>query len=231
MFLRFKEFKTESEKQTGRALCMLVSDGGGEFLNNDFKTFCASKGIIHHVSPAYSPQNNGMAERANQTALVKAQCLLVQSKLPKMFWAKAVNTAKHLSNLNPSATRKMIIPYEIWTGRKANLDVLRPFGCLTYLLIPKERRTFKLFPTAEKGLLLGYKNDFSSYRIYKLNERKVVKVRNITFDEANFPGLKEQEEVQYSFPILSCAHEFNPEPFPILSCAHEFNLEPGRQGC
>jgi hypothetical protein len=197
-FSQFKQFKTESEKQTGRALRMLVSDGGGEFLNDDFKTFCASEGIIHHVSPAYSPQNNGMAERANQTILVKARCLLVQSKLPKTFWAEAVNTATHLSNLTPSATRKMTIPYEVWTGRKANLDVLRPFGCLTYSLIPKERRTFKLFPTAEKGLFLGYENDFSSYRIYKLDERKVVRVRNITFDEAKFPGLKDQEDADIS---------------------------------
>jgi hypothetical protein len=197
-FPRFKEFKTESEKEKGRVLRMLVSDGGGEFLNDDFKTFCASEGIIHHVSPAYSPQNNGMAERANQTILVKAQCLLVQSKLPKTFWAEAVNTATHLSNLTPSATRKMNIPYKIWKGSKANLDVLQPFGCLTYLLIPKEQRTFKLFPTAEKGLFLGYENNFSSYRVYKLEDRKVVRVCNITFDEFNFPGLKDQEDADIS---------------------------------
>jgi hypothetical protein len=179
-FARFKEFKVESEKQTGRVLHMLVSDGGGEFINNEFKMYCASEGIIQHVSPAYSPQNNGMAEHANQTILVKAQCLLVQSKLPKTFWAEAVNTATQLSNLTPSATRKMKIPYETWTGRKPNLDVLRPFGCLTYVLIPQELRTFKLFSTADKGLFLGYENDFSSYRVYKLNERKVVRVRNIS---------------------------------------------------
>jgi hypothetical protein len=71
-FGRFKDFKAESEKQTGRVLRMLVSDGGGEFINEDFRSFCASEGIVHHVSPAYAPQNNGMAEQANQTILVKA---------------------------------------------------------------------------------------------------------------------------------------------------------------
>jgi hypothetical protein len=193
-FARFKEFKAKAERQTGSLLCMLVSNGGGEFLNDNFKDLCASEGIIHHVLPAYSPPNNGMAEQANQTILVKARCLLAQLKLPKSFWEEAVNTATQLSNLTPSVTRKMSIPYEIWTGRKVNLDVLRPFGCLIYCLIPKKRRTFKLLPTGEKGLFLGYENDFSSYRVYKLNERKFVRVRNITFDESSFPGLKEHTD-------------------------------------
>ncbi|KNZ58804.1 hypothetical protein VP01_185g6 [Puccinia sorghi] len=51
---------------------------------------------------------------------------------------------------------------QVWTGRSVNLNVLRPFGCLTYSLIPKEKQVFKLHPTAEKGIMLGYDNDFSS---------------------------------------------------------------------
>ncbi|PLW34182.1 hypothetical protein PCASD_13301 [Puccinia coronata f. sp. avenae] len=96
-----------------------------------------------------------MEERANQAILTKARCLLVQSKLPKMFWADAINTATQLSNLTPSSTCRMKVPYETWTGRTANLDVLQPFGCLTYVLIPKEKREFKLNPTAEKGIMIG----------------------------------------------------------------------------
>ncbi|KNZ58954.1 uncharacterized protein VP01_1827g4 [Puccinia sorghi] len=96
-----------------------------------------------------------------------------------------------LSNLTPLKTRKMKIPYQIWTGQSVNLDVLRPFGCLTYLLIPKEHRVFKLNPTAEKGIMLGYENEFSSYWILKLEDKKIIRVRNVKFEEFTFPGLKE----------------------------------------
>jgi transposase InsO family protein len=116
------EFKNSVKKDTKKSIRLLVSDGGGEFVNDKFKEFCTAKGIAHHVTPAYTPQNNGMAERANQAILTKARCLLVQSKHPKMFWSDAINTATQLSNLTPSNTRRMKVPYETWTGRKANLE-------------------------------------------------------------------------------------------------------------
>lgn len=45
---------------------------------------------------------------------------------------------------------------------------------------------------AEHGIMLGYENDFSSYRILKLESRKIVQVRNFKFYEYIFPGLQEQ---------------------------------------
>ncbi|KNZ62459.1 uncharacterized protein VP01_12680g1, partial [Puccinia sorghi] len=50
---------------------------------------------------------------------------------------------------------------------------------------------FKLNPTAERGIMLGYENDFSSYWILKLDDRKIVRVRNVKFEEFIFPGLNE----------------------------------------
>ena len=84
----------------------------------------------------------------------------------------------------------MKILYKVWTKRKANLEFLRPFGCLTYSLIPKERQTFKLNPTSEKGIMLGYKNNLSSYQIYKIVNKVAVRVQNVRFDKSVFPGLK-----------------------------------------
>lgn len=132
-----------------------------------------------------------MAKQANQTILVKASCLLAQSKIPNSFWAEAVNNTTLLSNLTPSNTRNMKIPYEMWTGRTFNFELPCPFGCLSYFLIPKELHQFKLNPTAERGIMLGYENDLLLYRIFKLEDKKIMHVRNIKFEEFNFPGLKE----------------------------------------
>ncbi|KNZ51239.1 DEHA2D06061p protein, partial [Puccinia sorghi] len=80
-----------------------------------------------------------------------------------------------LSNLTLSITRNLLIPFHTWTGCSFNWEVLRPFGYLIYSLIPKERRNFKLNPTVERGIMLGSENDFSSYCIFRLEERKVVR--------------------------------------------------------
>ncbi|KNZ50663.1 DEHA2D06061p protein, partial [Puccinia sorghi] len=93
----------------------------------------------------------------------------------------------------------------------------RPFGCLTYSLIPKERRNFKLNPTAERGIMLGYENNFSSYCIFKLEERNVVRVCDIKFDKFTFPGTTEEEEISKIFDAPSCDHQVEkggPEEIP-----------------
>ncbi|KNZ44674.1 putative signal peptide protein [Puccinia sorghi] len=43
--------------------------------------------------------------------------------------------------------------------------------------------------TAETGIILGYKNAFLSYRIFKLEAKIVMQVRNVQFEEFSFPGL------------------------------------------
>ncbi|KAI7957951.1 hypothetical protein MJO29_006168 [Puccinia striiformis f. sp. tritici] len=43
--------------------------------------------------------------------------------------------------------------------------------------------------------MLGYENDFSLYRIYKLLSRKVFSIRNVKFDESVFPGLTGQSPI------------------------------------
>lgn len=161
-FEKFKEFKIMAEEQTNKHLKVAVSDGGGEFINERFKTYFSNEGIAHHVAPPYTPQNNGLAERTNQTILSESRCLLNQSKLPKSFWEEAVKTAAEISNLSLSKTREISIPYEVWHNKKADLDLLRTFGFLVYALICKAQSSFKLNPTDEKELFLGYENDFST---------------------------------------------------------------------
>jgi transposase InsO family protein len=65
----FEKFKTFYEKQTGCQLKKLVTDGGGEFCNNTLSALLEAEGIQHNVLPPYTPQHNGVAERANHTIL------------------------------------------------------------------------------------------------------------------------------------------------------------------
>jgi transposase InsO family protein len=62
-FSKFKEFKAEAEKQSGKFVKVLRSDGGGEYNSKDFAYFCRQQGIIMQTTTRYTPQQNGVAEK------------------------------------------------------------------------------------------------------------------------------------------------------------------------
>lgn len=64
VFATFKEWKTETENQTGRKIKYLRSDNGGEYTSNEFTDYCKHEGIIRHFAVKKNPPQNG-AERMN----------------------------------------------------------------------------------------------------------------------------------------------------------------------
>ncbi|GJV23248.1 zinc finger, CCHC-type containing protein [Tanacetum coccineum] len=75
---------------------------------------------------------NGLAERMNKTLMDKVRCLLIQTELPKTFWAEAICTAAYLINRSPSTTIKKKTPMEMWSGHPSDYGMLRIFGCVAY---------------------------------------------------------------------------------------------------
>ena len=61
---------------------MVRSDHGGEYVE-PFGAFCAQHGIIHEVTPPYSPQSNGLGERKNRTVKEMMNAMLLSSGLPQ----------------------------------------------------------------------------------------------------------------------------------------------------
>jgi transposase InsO family protein len=152
-----------AKNQTGKTLKRVISNNGGEFKNLFFEDFCQRRGIVQQFAPAYTPQDNGVAEQFNHAILDKACCIFAQDKLSPRYWGEAVITATDLCNLLPSSTRDFLTPYKTWFGRPCpNLSKLCAFGCLAYVLIPEQLQTSKLQPRCEKGIFLGYVNDFST---------------------------------------------------------------------
>lgn len=81
----FKEFKTWAELKLNRKIKMFRSDRGGEFMSNEMSRFLKSSGIEHQKSVALSPQQNGRAERWQQTIVFKAEAMRHQAGLSNGF--------------------------------------------------------------------------------------------------------------------------------------------------
>ena len=60
-FDMFLSYKAEVENQLDRKIKRIRSDRGGEYI--PLNDYCEKEGIIHEVTPPYSPESNGVAER------------------------------------------------------------------------------------------------------------------------------------------------------------------------
>ncbi|KRZ09050.1 Retrovirus-related Pol polyprotein from transposon TNT 1-94 [Trichinella pseudospiralis] len=63
-----------------------------------FAEFLMRKGIRHERTIPETPQQNGVAERMNQTLVEKARTMLIDANLSPDLWAEAVGTANYLRN-------------------------------------------------------------------------------------------------------------------------------------
>lgn len=157
----------------------------GEYISNDLKNYCNSKGIRISYTVPYNPEMNGIAERLNRNLQEKALAMLVAGGLDRKFWNEAISTANYIKNRCPtSAFGKQFInktPAELWYGKRPDISNIRIFGSICYNHIPAEKRK-KLEPKAQKCTLMGYASD-NSYRLWDIENNKLIIGRNVTFNE------------------------------------------------
>jgi transposase InsO family protein len=111
-FTMFKYFKALVEKEIGSSISCLRTDRGGEFTSIEFNEFCKSEGIKRQLTAAYTPQQNGVAERRNRTVMNLVRSILSEKKVPKCFWAEAVNWITHVLNRSPTTVVQDVTPEE-----------------------------------------------------------------------------------------------------------------------
>ncbi|KAJ0566009.1 putative RNA-directed DNA polymerase [Helianthus annuus] len=181
-FEYFKKFKALVENETGHYVKCLRSDRGGEFTSQEFNIFCEKEGIQRQLTAAYTPQQNGVAERRNRTLINMVRCLLAEKEMPKHFWAEAVVWACHVLNRCISRSLDKMVPEEIWTGVKPSVGHFRVFGSVGYAHVPVQLRT-KLDDKSHKCIFLGVSIESKAYRLYDPITKKLVISRDVIFDE------------------------------------------------
>jgi transposase InsO family protein len=97
-----KNFQAAVEVETGCKLKALRTNRGGEFTSAEFGQYCAERGVHRQLTAPYSPQQNGVVERRNQSVVAMARCMLKAKHLPGYFWGEAVSTAVHILNRVPT---------------------------------------------------------------------------------------------------------------------------------
>lgn len=139
-FVTFKNYKSLVEKETDSYIKTLRTDRGSEFTSQEFTNFCNAYGIHRQLTAAYTPQQNGVAERKNRTIMNMVRSVLSEKGIPKSFWPEAVNWTIHILNRSPTPVVRNITPEEAWSGSKPSVDYFRVFGCVSYVHIPDKKK-------------------------------------------------------------------------------------------
>jgi hypothetical protein len=149
----------------------------------------------------YTPQQNGVAERKNQTIMNMARTILKEKSLSNRFWVEAVACSVYLLNRSPTTSLKMKVPQEAWSGTKLNVAHLRTFGCIVYAHIPSELRK-KLDDKNEKCIFTRYSETSKAYRLYNPITKKLILSRDVRFLENQFWNDSENQQMDSQNPLL-----------------------------
>ena len=166
LFSIFKKFHAEIRTQFNTSIRILRSDNAKEYFSTPLSSFMSSHGILHQLSCAYTPQQNGVAERKNRH-LVETTCtLLLHHKVPQRFWGDAILAACYLINRMPSSVLHDHIPHSILLPTQSLFYFPpRVFGCVCFVHILKPGQD-KLSAKATKCVFLSYSCLQRGYRCY-----------------------------------------------------------------
>jgi hypothetical protein len=129
---------------------------------------------------AYTPQQNGVAERMNKTLLERTRAMLKAAGLGKPFWTEAVNTTCYVINRSPSTAIEMKTSMEMWTRKPADYSRLHIFGSSVHVMY-NTQEVSKLDSKSRKCVFLGYANGVNGYRLWDPTTHKVVISRDVIF--------------------------------------------------
>ncbi|KNZ56357.1 hypothetical protein VP01_2422g1 [Puccinia sorghi] len=158
-------------KRFGYHPTTIHSDRGSEFINSSLKEYCENHLIKQRTSDAYTPQQNGLAERFNRTILESMRTILEDSGVSKKYWNEIA---------------------ALFKNRTLPLSYFYPIGNRVSALILPEKFFSKLEPKGELGILVGYNEELRSYRVLT-DSGKILTTKNVQFLDYSPPTTKSSD--------------------------------------
>lgn len=170
------------ERKFGCRIKQIHSDGGGEYIS--LIPYLNNKGIESNITPAYTPELNGIAERMNRTLVESTRAILSHANMSRYLWEEAVVAAADVRNRMIAPHVKDKTPYQIIHGNKTRVDHLRVLGSKAWVHIPKQKRD-KLSNKAIFGALIGC-FDSGTYKVWLAKQHHAVDVKHVQIAEGCF---------------------------------------------
>ena len=118
----------------------------------------------------------------NRTLNERARSIRLHAGLPKTSWADVISTATYLINRGPSIPMEFRLSKEIWSGKEVNFSHLKVFYCVSYVHIDSVTHS-KLNAKSKICFSINYGDEKFGYRFWDEQNRKIIKSRNVIFNE------------------------------------------------
>lgn len=181
---KLKIFLNKTENETGCKVKILRTDNGLEFVNKDIAAILENRGIHHQRSVAYTPEQNGKAEREMRTLVEAARTCIIAKSLSKILWAEAINFVSYVLNNTAKTFLEGQAPSDLWlkdsVSRNSGLENYYVFGSRVMVHVPKQKR-LKWDAKSINGIFVGYDNNCKAFRIYIPSSNKLEIARDMIF--------------------------------------------------
>ena len=129
---------------------ILVSDGAGEYISQEYMRVCRKQKIRIKTSAPHTPQENEKIERVCVTITQMARCIVLDATLLKTYWLHALDMATKKKLVLTFCYRQNTL--QVKYGKKSKLNFLKSFGCVAYNFVKKQFRK-KLDKNSEENFL------------------------------------------------------------------------------
>ena len=183
-----KEFSEYTKRRWQLPIRVLQTDGETG-IGSTTKHWLSQQGITLNRSPPFTQDQNGGAERSGGVIITMARAIHIDSELPGFMWPEVVTATGYLLNRTPRQKYNWKTPIEILQtyldikDPKPKCGHIRVFGCRAYPLIQNQPKLNKLDPRCSIGYLVGW-DSTNIFRIWIPSLQKVIRTRDVTFDES-----------------------------------------------
>ncbi|SPC65616.1 related to retrotransposon protein [Ustilago sp. UG-2017b] len=204
-----------AETMTDHTLKCIRSDNGSEWSSSEAEEWKRQAGFIWQKTTPYVSVQNRRAERTIRSLQERMCAMLVQRSSPKELWPYAIMAAGHTLNLTPSANANKV-PYEEFYRKSTHglAKLLRVFGCLAWIHLPKEDHAGKHGARAIPGIMIGYDNEHKGWKFHTPGHSPSIRWSNsATFHESKswHDQPRTQSPLQFGFENLE-AEDTKQEP-------------------
>ncbi|CAN1176981.1 Retrovirus-related Pol polyprotein from transposon TNT 1-94 [Linum perenne] len=185
LFTITKDFIQMVKTQFDKTIKVFRSDPCGEYSSNALKELYKIHDIHYQMSCPGVSEQNGLVERKNRHVLELARAMLLQSHVPPTFWPEVVKTAVYLINRQVTPILQNQSPYFSLYGRIPSYTMLRVFGCVCFVLLPRSERN-KLTAKTAQCVFMGYSDNHKGYVCYDPHLRRMRISYHVVFLENQF---------------------------------------------
>jgi len=120
-----------------------------------------------------------VVERKNRTVIEMARTMIQEAKLDNKYWGQAVP----ILNRALLRTDSEKTPYELWSGKRANIKYFRIFGSECYIK-RMDKKMGKFDSKTNEGIFLGYSCKRKAYLCFNHRLGKIVESVHVKVDES-----------------------------------------------